>query len=747
MNSWNSIKSIFKKEISGYFNNPTSYIVVITFLLLWEFFFFKSVFVIGQASLANLFGLIPWLFLILVPALTMGAISEEKSNETLEFLLTHPLKDRDLILGKYFASLTFIAGILLFSLPIGFSLSAFGDMDWGVVFSQYLASFLFAGTLVALGILVSTLLKSQISSLMITVVSGFLLIIAGTELVTEALPASVGGFIANLSVMTHYFSMSRGVIDMRDIWYFISLPTVLISFSYLWLLLRRYSKTHPVYKAQKRIVFAILIVALLGNVFNDAIPGRIDLTEGNVYTLSQATKDILAGLDNDITVVLYQSGNLPVQLDPVIRETKDTLKDYGIYAGGKFILEVKDPQKDSAIEMEAQSSGVYTLPIQVSDDNGVSMLQAQFGLVVKYFDEERVIPAILNTFDLEYQLTSFISELTNSDRKVIGFLSGHEELGMHTNFSAFAQELDGLFDLAEVILDEENSEIPAGIDALIIAGPRLAYEETALLAIETYLDNGGSAMILVDTLEVDAQSMTASPIETNLPEFLLKYGVNVNRDLVYDLRSNETITVSSGMFSYMLPYPLWPRTIAREGVSLVSRLNNLITPWASSLSFNKDVLEEKGIKGEILFTTTQYASTQTDNFIISPDGPFTQANMSIKRMALSLLGTEVEGASTSTPSALRMVIVGDTDFLGEYGVGAPENIAFGMEAVSWLTQEESLAGIRIKQQSSRDLLFETTSQVTLVKWSNLLVALLLPLAIAAIRFSKRKSLKERIVKS
>ena len=224
MKSSQSIKSIFKKEIRSYLNSPTAYIIVVVFLLLWEFFFFKSVFLIGQASLTSLFSLIPWLFLILIPAITMGSIAEEKSNETLEFLLTHPLRDIDLLLGKFFASVVFVAGILLFAVPIALSISAFGDLDWGIVLAQYLASILFASTFVALGICVSTVLKNQISALMVTVVVGLLLIIAGTDIITGTLPTFLTGFVANLSVMTHYTSMARGVIDIRDIWYFVTIP-------------------------------------------------------------------------------------------------------------------------------------------------------------------------------------------------------------------------------------------------------------------------------------------------------------------------------------------------------------------------------------------------------------------------------------------------------------------------------------------------------------------------------------------
>ena len=273
--------SIIKKEFKSYFNSPIAYIIIIVFLLLWEFLFFRSVFLVGEASLRILFSFLPWLFLLLIPAITMGSISQEKSEGTLEFLLTHPIKDKKLILEKFLASIGFTSIILLFIFPIAISLSSFGNLDWGIVFGQYFASLLMASVLIAMGIFISSLFASQISSLLVSTVSSFFLIIAGLEIVTASLPLFLASLFERLSVLSHFNSMSRGVIDFRDIWYFLSITLVFLSLAYLQLLKRRFGNQKLLYNRYKSgIILFIGILFIIGSKLGiplEKLPGDISI--------------------------------------------------------------------------------------------------------------------------------------------------------------------------------------------------------------------------------------------------------------------------------------------------------------------------------------------------------------------------------------------------------------------------------------------------------------------------------------
>lgn len=127
-----NIRSVVKKEIMGYLNSPASYIVAIVFLLLWEFMYFRNAFLIGESSLRNLYGLFPWMMLILVPAVTMGSVAKEKDDGTLEFILTQPINELEYVIGKFLGALFFITTVLLFVVPVALSISRFGPFDWGV---------------------------------------------------------------------------------------------------------------------------------------------------------------------------------------------------------------------------------------------------------------------------------------------------------------------------------------------------------------------------------------------------------------------------------------------------------------------------------------------------------------------------------------------------------------------------------------------------------------------------------------
>ena len=135
-----NLGSLVKKEIQGYLDNPSSYVVLVVFLVIWFFIFLRSAFVIGESSLASLFSMFPWFSMVLIAAITMGTIAKEKDDGTLEFVLTHPVREVDFILSKLLASLSFVFFGVLFTLPLAIIFSKFGAFDWGVYASQLIGA-------------------------------------------------------------------------------------------------------------------------------------------------------------------------------------------------------------------------------------------------------------------------------------------------------------------------------------------------------------------------------------------------------------------------------------------------------------------------------------------------------------------------------------------------------------------------------------------------------------------------------
>lgn len=217
------ILAIVKKELKTYFNSPIAYVFIVVFLAVSGWLFFRSFFLIGQATMRSYFFLLPWIFLFLIPAATMRLWSEEKKLKTIEVLLTWPVRDGEVVVGKFLASFLFIAIALTLTVSIPFSISRIGSLDWGVVSASYFGALLLAGSYLAIGLWVSILTENQIIAFILGVVISFLLFIIGEPLVLEVIPDGFVPLFSYLGLGSHFESISRGVIDSRDVLYYFSM--------------------------------------------------------------------------------------------------------------------------------------------------------------------------------------------------------------------------------------------------------------------------------------------------------------------------------------------------------------------------------------------------------------------------------------------------------------------------------------------------------------------------------------------
>lgn len=222
-------KVVAKREWCSYFNSPVAYVFIVIFLALAGFFTFQvsRFFDAGQADLQSFFMWHPWLYLILVPAVTMRAWAEERRNGTMELLLTLPINPMQAIVGKFVAAWLFMGLALLLTLPVVFTVNYLGKPDNGAILCGYLGSFFMAGAYVAVGMFTSSLTRNQVISFIIAVVIGLLLILAGWPPVTGFLssfaPPAVVSVIAGFSFMDHYEWMQRGVVHLKDLVYYASI--------------------------------------------------------------------------------------------------------------------------------------------------------------------------------------------------------------------------------------------------------------------------------------------------------------------------------------------------------------------------------------------------------------------------------------------------------------------------------------------------------------------------------------------
>jgi ABC-2 type transport system permease protein len=220
--------TIAKRELGAFFKSPIAYIVLAIYLVFhgtW-FFIFQGFFTVGQADMEGFFGLLPFVFAFIGPALAMRLLAEEKGSGTIELLLTMPIRDGSVVIGKYVAALAVLFVGLLLTLPYAITISTIGPLDWGPVIAGYVGALLLGGTYVAIGLFFSAMTRNQI----IALVAGILvcLFLAFMHLAVPSLPAWLGKIVLYASPQYHFLRIARGVFDLRDIVYYASIIGVLL---------------------------------------------------------------------------------------------------------------------------------------------------------------------------------------------------------------------------------------------------------------------------------------------------------------------------------------------------------------------------------------------------------------------------------------------------------------------------------------------------------------------------------------
>lgn len=222
------MKTLYKKELGYYLNNPLGYIIVILFGVFANFLFVKDIFVVGSASLKPFFNFLPWLFLVFVPALTMRILSEEKRINTLEVLLTLPVSESQIVLAKLFALLTLTGIGLLLTLGLPLSLSFLTKIYFPEIIVAYLGCLFFAAALISICLYFSSLTKNQVVAFLISAVVIFFLLVLGTDFTANLLPGRIYDFLIYFSPINHLNNFVKGVMDLRSLFYFASFTALFI---------------------------------------------------------------------------------------------------------------------------------------------------------------------------------------------------------------------------------------------------------------------------------------------------------------------------------------------------------------------------------------------------------------------------------------------------------------------------------------------------------------------------------------
>ena len=491
------------------------------------------------------------------------------------------------------------------------------------------------------------------------------------------------------------------------------------------------------------LIIGIIVVV---NFFSYQIFYRWDLTDDNIYSISSATKKTVNNLDDIVNIKAYFSNNLPSQVLSIKQEVADILDEYEAYSNGKIKVEFIDPNDDEETQRELYALGIPQLTFEVYEKDKTQLVNGYMGIAISFADNTEAIPAIKrNTSALEYQLTTAIKKVITDEIATIGYLNTHSTLSLTEELQTAQAELSELYEIREVSINEDGG-VPIDIDTLIIAGPKESFSDEELQAINLFLMRGGALLALVDGVKIE-QGLLAQKNNTGLDEFFSKYGINLGGNLVADARSGMA-SFSQGFVTFSTPYPFWPK-ITSEGFnkdnSAVANLENVILPWASSISIDETKIANDSYTN--LLQTTNKAWQMIDNFNVSPNGPATKPQGTQQEFTLGVLVNGIlpnaypaESSEESTNNFNgRIVVIGDSEFISDgFLRNSPDNLNLFLNLVDVLSFDEDLISIRSKGASSRPIKELSDTNRVAVRYLNIFGLTLLVVVFGLVRYYLRR---------
>ncbi len=438
---WREIRQVARRELAAFFGSPVAYLFLALFLAvtLFVFFWVETFFARNIADLQPLFRWMPLLLLFLVAALTMRAWAEERRAGTLELLVTAPVSPWSLVLGKFLAGWLLVALALLLTLPLPVSVAFLGPLDWGPVAGGYLAALFLAAAYLGIGLWASSRAESQIVALLLTVAVGGALYLAGAPAITGLVSYRAGEWLRAIGLGSRFEEIVRGVLDLGDLYYYVSIAALFLLLNRLELARTAWAgnPARPGHRAAAWLTALAAANLLAANLWIDQLGGlRLDLTQGRLYTLSDATRTTLARLREPLLIRGYFSAATHPLLAPLVPQLRDLLQEYAVAGKGRVRVEFVDPHDDPAVEEEAGSRfGIRPVPFRTANKYQASVVNSYFHVLVSYGDQYKVLGyqdlvdvKVGSETKLEVALRNPEYEITAAIRKVLNQYQGGGDL-------------------------------------------------------------------------------------------------------------------------------------------------------------------------------------------------------------------------------------------------------------------------------------------------------------------------------
>lgn len=600
-----------------------------------------SILAYGYAGLDSLFSTAPYLFMFLIPAITMRSLAEERREGTFELLLTRPLTDGQIILGKFFACVILVLFALLPTLVYYYSVyqlgAPVGNIDTGAVIGSYIGLFLLGSCFVAIGLFSSAISKNQIIAFTIAAALCFFFY-AGFDLLSP-IPVLQNLNIQDLGITEHYDSVSRGVLDTRDLAYF-----VCMSAGFIWLTILVIKVQRQ--KTQKNIVVSLVVIIVLGFLSTLAFT-RFDFTKEKRFTISKISQQVLGRVNEPMKVIVYLKGdNFPSWAKRLQKATRDMLSDLQAYSHGNLTYEFVDPianvkglsdSAQKAVYDSLDSKGISGQAFGVQTENGVNQIMIFPEAMIVYKNQGIAVNLLQSRMDaqreeegakeaiqnLEYSFSSAIKKVAGGGKPLIGFTEGHKELTDIQLKGAFNALSDGYI-VGRIDLDKIPLSALARLKMLVIPKPDKPFTELQKFKLDQYIMRGGRVLWTIDQVNAELDSMRGHggdqltfPKQLNLDDQLFVYGVRINYDIIADMSCAPIAVVTGNVGGQpqiiTRPWLYYPVLIPQSKHPIVKNLDGILTQFVSTI----DTLGVKDVKKTILLSTTDHNKKFNTPYLVS----------------------------------------------------------------------------------------------------------------------------------
>ena len=591
----------------------------------------------GYANLDGLFALAPWLFLFLVPAITMRTFSDEYRQGTVEILRTRPIHPYSIVVSKYLASLIIALISLIFTLfyllAVCYLGTPFANIDLGGFFGSFIGLIFLACLYTSIGIFFSSLSDNPIISF---VGSAFLCFVFyyGFEMLSF-IPANVNvkDFISSMGIAYHYDSMSRGVIDFSDIWYFITISQFFLLITF-----------------RKRFSVKLLGVAfalILTNLLASNVVLRLDLTAEKRHSISESTKQLLENQQAGVKVDVLLDGDMNVGFLRLKKSVGYLLDEMDRYAAVGLNVEFADPLSNATSEKERnqvvakmQRKGLAPTMVHDYDKNGNTLQKVIFPwTVVSCAGDTIKVPLLQNIAgrsgdenlnssieNLEYVFTDALRILTQKDVVKVAFLEGHGEAEEHFVYS-LTESLSRYYQVDRGVLGDDPN-ILNDYKVVIIAEPQTEFSESDKYILDQYIMRGGRVIWLVDGVATNGE--VGKPNDLGLTDQLFTYGVRIQPMMLLDIQC-ATVPINTSMEGQtpnFVPMP-WYYSPLLMPMPEHAITRNIAPIKAEFASYIEKVGENDSVSGTVLLCTSSKTalekapmSLRADIVNLSPESPY-----------------------------------------------------------------------------------------------------------------------------